>query len=904
LIKHIPLNHNILKAAISEIDRDNCLLLFPTRKSKREAQKLFQPKWDFSQQQFMTMDEWKESLFITDKPTLKEEKRTLALYLSMDVECKKFFKIRSYHQFIDFAHIFFNFWLELIEEQIKMDDISELLSVKQTAGDWQLESLHKLTEIKRNYYNYLLESKLSDALFVKDWSNFNKPNPAKIIVVNQFYFTKLEIQLLELFENRTVILTQIPEECFNVDSLLINEFKAEHIKPFMLSKLRVHTSSDQIQMIAQMSTELAKNEKAVIIDFQFEKQPYSHLLSNEYFSKNSSFDFSQTRFFRFFKVFSEILNSIIWEGKPFLISIQSILQLVSADDLLEYFARNKAEREAVRKYVFELIDNDFKFIDMEFIEIRKQVFQSLFMNIFLLAENFRKITSIKELIDFLQTDINLEYLLSDQSTRSNIAEVLYESLADFTSIEEIELVTNWKDVFPQKISDNLLKLFLDYLKPKSLKLEIESPQTRFDITTLQDTRNLEFDNLFVLNVVEGILPDRKHKQFLLSENQRKELGLKTYEDITLRDKFYFYRLLCNCRNAVAFTRSNLEENIEISSFLEELKLSGLIEESEPVDFSDLQKQLFRRLHDIEGTSISPKPKLPDNFFSFDFDKSGFTNNKLGLSFYKWEKLKNNPFEFYIEFISEIKIRNAEIGEDFSARLIGTIAHEIITLVWKRLIDVYQSPKFKHNFIYNTKLYVQQAIDYFLQHNRDLKYISPHNFSNNYFHKIFLPILADGVENFFYRLHNDLKLSDQQIEVFPETDRNEIKKFSKIADLDIYLKGRPDLRIHTKDQKYIFDFKTGSVDSGKTKRYKKQLQFYENICYLIEVPQIIEQLNSYLFFVEQEDMKQLSKRIDIKVEIEDTLKQVIESGYNLAEKKDKYEDLDITRRDLFKKELAE
>ena len=129
-----------------------------------------------------------------------------------------------------------------------------------------------------------------------------------------------------------------------------------------------------------------------------------------------------------------------------------------------------------------------------------------------------------------------------------------------------------------------------------------------------------------------------------------------------------------------------------------------------------------------------------------------------MSFYKWEKMKNNAFEYYLEFISGIKKRAPEISNDFSSKLIGTITHEVITLVWERLIEVYNSNEFKHNFIHNTKLYVQQSITHFMEYNRDFRYISPHNFSDNYFKKIFLPILSEGIENFFYRLHNDLNFS--------------------------------------------------------------------------------------------------------------------------------------------------
>ena len=903
MIKYIPLNQNILQAALNELNSDKCLMLFPTRKSKREAQKLFQPMWDFSEHKFLTMDEWKEQVFHSKLPILKEEKRTLMFYKALAKDNKKFFRINSYSQSIELANNFFNFWDEINEEKVSYEKINEVLLSKNTANNWQYNTFQHLLQIKRYYSELLQKNQFNDAIFLHE-----DHNPQlefmydKIIVVNQFYFTSFEKELLSYFSDQVVILSQIPEKCFDEENLsILPDFRADQIKPFIIKKLEVHTSSNQTQMIAQMVTELAKTKNSSIIDFQFEKQPYAHLLSSKYFSRSTSLNFSNTRFFRFFQIISEMLNSIIWEGKPFLISLHSVLSLVSNNDLLEYFVKETSQREAVRSYCFKLIDNDFKYIDLDLIQQRKNEFAPFFEEIFSFLKKLRTIKSISELISFINRQIDLEYLLDDLKTNSDIAKVFYESLADFISIEEIEIIGNWKEVFSSNLSENLLKLFLDYLKPKKLKLEKSSSQTRFDITTLQDTRNLSFENLFVLNVIEGVLPDHKHTQFLFSENQRKELGLKTYEDIKLRDKFYFYRLLCNCQNIVTFTRSNLEENVEISSFLEELKLFDLVEEKPTIDFPFLQKQLFANLFKTKNLEIPNKQELPDNFFTFPFDKNEFPDKKLSLSFYKWEKMKNNAFEFYLEFISGIKARESEIGNDFSSKLIGTIAHEIITLVWKRLIEVYRSNKFKHNFIHNTKLYVQQSIEHFLENTRDFRYISPHNFSDNYFKKIFLPILTEGIENFFYRLHNDLNFSEKKIEVFPETERSVEKYFSKIDDLEVYLKGRPDLRIHAENQKYIFDFKTGSSDASKIKRYYKQLQFYENICYLIDVPIIINQLNSYLFFVEQQDMKQLSNRIELKDDVTELIKQITNAGFGVNEKKDKYENIDITRRDLYKKE---
>lgn len=900
LVKHIPFNQNILQVALAEIDSEKCLLLFPTHKSKQEAQKLYWNKWDFFDHKFLTMDEWKESLFISSLPILKEEKRTLALYQSLRADNKDFFKIRSYHQFIDFSQNFFSFWEEINEEQVDYSDIVKILNHKQTAGNWQLNTLNQMQNIKLNYQNFLKDIGFSDQLFVRQQNELIQQNYDKIIVVNQFYFTNFEKRIIKIFEDKITILTQIPPECFKTEQLQIKpDFNAEHIKQFLYKNVQVFTSENETNMIADLAIELAKVEKAEIIDFQFNRQPYAHLLSSEFFSKSNDIDFSHTRFYRFWQHVLEISSSRIQEGNPFLLSLQSVFKLVSTDDIFAYFLPKRSGRENFRTFLSQLIEKDFKFIDLELIKQKKSEFLPLVSAIFDLLQDIDKINSIDDLINYISSQLNLNLLLNDLQAKSDLVEVLFSALADFQSIESIGLVQNWKNTFPANLQTNLVKLLLDYLKFKKIKLNKSKSKTRFNLNSLQNTRNLQYEYLFVLNVVEGVLPDRKHTQFLLSENQRRELGLKTYEDITLRDKYYFYRLLCNCQNAKVFTRFNLEENVEISSFLEELKLYDLIIDNPVTDKSKIHEKLFDSLLNPSAYILPQKYVLSDDFFTFPFKQADFSNHKISLSFYKWQKLQNNPFEFYLEFVLKLKNRKVEISNDFDSKLIGIIAHEIINLVFKKLVDVYHSNQFQHNFIFNTKLYVRQAIEHYIKHSINFLYISPHNFSDRYFQNIFLLILADGIENFFYRLHNDLHLSEKPITILPETDKNLERDFVRIKDLDICLKGRPDLRLHTSDQKYIFDFKTGNSDYARIKRYNQQLQFYEEIYYLIDSPDSSDEIDSYLFFVEQKDLKKLSKKSDLKEEIIKAVKKILSEGFGLADKKYAYEELEITRRDLRK-----
>ena len=65
---------------------------------------------------------------------------------------------------------------------------------------------------------------------------------------------------------------------------------------------------------------------------------------------------------------------------------------------------------------------------------------------------------------------------------------------------------------------------------------------------------------------------RGRRRFCSQKKQRQLLGLKTYEDVRRREKYYFFRLLLNSSVVTLFTQKNIEHNVEASSFLEEIKL--------------------------------------------------------------------------------------------------------------------------------------------------------------------------------------------------------------------------------------------------------------------------------------------------------------------------------------------
>ena len=297
MIKYIPLNQNILQAALKELDSAKCLLLFPTRKSKQEAQKLYQPDWDFSKHKFLTMDEWKDEIFHSKLPILKEEKRTLMFYKALTKENKNFFRIKTYFQSIELANNFFNFWEEITEEMISEDDINEILFSKNTANDWQLNTFQQLLQIKEQYYELLQKEQFSDTILLREINDLQfELNFDKIIIVNQFYFTEREKTILHKLDEKVLVYLQVTPEFYNEEELAFKkDFDAGVLQSVIKQKIKVITSLEQFQMIGDLLSTIDLQQRNTIIDFKFNSRSYASFLSREHYSISNSLPFSASQ---------------------------------------------------------------------------------------------------------------------------------------------------------------------------------------------------------------------------------------------------------------------------------------------------------------------------------------------------------------------------------------------------------------------------------------------------------------------------------------------------------------------------------------------------------------------------------------------------------------------------------
>jgi hypothetical protein len=907
-ISYINFTQDVISAALDAITESPALILFPTRRSKLEGIKRYQSRWNFTPHCFLTMDEWKEHLFCPSAPILREEKRTLTLYRSLSPQSLEFFHITDYFSSITTAHQFFGFWEELVEEGVALDAVEEILQQKQTAGDWQLSTLYQLCAMRDGYENALNEIGYSDRIFTTTHQGAPTCPFQQIIVVNQFYFTKRERTLLEYFSDNVQLIVQAPESAFDAEALQIKpDFDASCLHNATRGSITVINSAESWEMLARLAQQNPE-QQPVLIDFKPHRQPYTGLLASHRIASDVPVTFASTALYRLLSSLHDVHSSRVHEGQPFLLSVPQLTQLycdtAAITALCDISQQPSSADESTdttsqqtRDWLFDAIQRGYQFIDAEALRHCTEPVRTSLERIFALIAALDDVSDCQALAAWLRHDVQADELLKCDSQRTDIYTQFYASLADFITIEESGIIANWRGVFPQYTGSNLLRLFLDYLKPKTLRHQFNNQLgNRMQSTSLQDTRNLQFDTVYVLNLVEGVLPAARQQQFLLSEQQRSELGLKTYAHIRLRDKYYFFRLIASARQALLFTRSNLEQDVEMSSFVEELLLHGVAEIAPSPPLASVHGNAFKALLGNRlNTAFAPRV-MGDDFFAFRFDTADFTEGILPLSATSWQRLATDPFSYFIEYIGGCRQREPRLETDFSARLIGIISHSVLDGIWKRLFELYQGNEMHHNFLHTAENYAQRGIENYLKFNKHFRYYSPHNYSDIYFRHIFLNLLQRGVQGFFYQLHHTLQLSDRPLSVLAEKAADQQFFFVMPQGIAVHLHGRPDLHIRTKDgQSYILDYKTGSADASRLKKYDQQLQFYM----LIEYPQATDPANpaGYLWFIEQQILHKMSRENTISDNINEVWQRLVQEGFALAPRPAPYELPTITRRDL-------
>lgn len=351
------------------------------------------------------------------------------------------------------------------------------------------------------------------------------------------------------------------------------------------------------------------------------------------------------------------------------------------------------------------------------------------------------------------------------------------------------------------------------------------PLSGLQIMGVPETRALDFENLIILSMNEGVFPVQRYENTFIPYNLRKGFGMPTTEQRDCMYAYNFYRLLYRAKR-IYFLYDTRNEGVrtgEVSRYIYQLKYLYKCRIAE--------KQIT---YDIEV--IQPK--------SIEIAKTEHVQAKLrsflaggnrALSASALNTYLNCPMQFYLQYVERISEPD-EVSESVEASTFGNIYHQVMEYLYRPFCGKPVTADVLERIQKNEPLltgYIERA------------------FASNYF-KTEIPRPLTG-QNFLVgevirkyvkqTLKKDRKYTPF---VYRESEREILTEYRFDGDRRVRLKGFID-RIDEREGKIrIIDYKTGS---GKTV-FRQIDELFDKTLSMTDRPKAVMQVFMYALMYKQ------------------------------------------------------
>ena len=222
--------------------------------------------------------------------------------------------------------------------------------------------------------------------------------------------------------------------------------------------------------------------------------------------------------------------------------------------------------------------------------------------------------------------------------------------------------------------DTFFKLLLQYLSALSITFEGE-PLSGIQVMGILETRSLDFKNVILLSVNEGIMPSSNVSGSFIPYNLRRGVGLPTLEEQNAMYAYYFYRLLQRAEKVTFIYNSGTSglKTGEKSRFLYQLMLES------PFLITEIGYE----------NSIDPAPLHP-----ITVQKQGEVLRELDAIMESGKKFSPTaldqylhcPLSYYFKYIAHFQ-EDEEVTEEVDARMFGKIFHHVMEKLYLPFLNL-------------------------------------------------------------------------------------------------------------------------------------------------------------------------------------------------------------------------
>ena len=430
-----------------------------------------------------------------------------------------------------------------------------------------------------------------------------------------------------------------------------------------------------------------------------------------------------------------------------------------------------------------------------------------------------KSSSIKDFLDSI-TEKNLIYVSIDKfknefkgskiidlvfrSTKENIfknIETLFETIMNkennslaidqFNSIKQVLLIIKnflEKQKFKMEYKD-LRDFYIDMLKNQSLSL-VGDINSKVQIMGLLESRGIDFDNVIICSVNEGVLPKDNFNSTFLPFDVRKKFDLPTIEDADARTAYDFYRLTHRSKKVHLIYNSNPDglDSGEKSRYIYQLEF----QKKSNYNISHISSYFPLN---FEKTKQEEHIKSPETVNRLnEISKKGFTPS--ALKDYVEDKIR-----FYDKYILQIKDSESVI-ERAEHRGVGNIFHNTMEALYKDQEKKTLTIKSLNQILNKAEEILTQK---FIE-----EYGKDYNYGKNIIaFQTILKNVKELINNDISKVEKGVKIKvliiEELLTVNLKTTNSEIK---------FALKGKMD-RVQEEDGVlHVLDYKTGNVEPNK------------------------------------------------------------------------------------------
>jgi hypothetical protein len=253
----------------------------------------------------------------------------------------------------------------------------------------------------------------------------------------------------------------------------------------------------------------------------------------------------------------------------------------------------------------------------------------------------------------------------DQSALDSVqTEVLFQAYTFLSKLQDIILTSN---LIPG--SEVLFKLVRKMLRSIHVPFSGE-PLAGLQVLGILETRTLDFDNVIILSMNEGIFPRTSGYDSFIPYSLRIGFGLPTPEHLDSIYAYYFYRLIQRARNVMLVYDCSVTglRTGERSRFLHQIYYELPIPVKE-ITFSSAIKQIPVKSIVIE------KSEEVNNAMACYFGEPGKLLSPSAIN-----EFLNCPLRFYFHHIAGLP-QPEEIVEEVDARMFGNILHRAMSILY-------------------------------------------------------------------------------------------------------------------------------------------------------------------------------------------------------------------------------